>query len=51
MQEEKGTVLDGAGRTLPATVTKIENEEKETEVKTEADEVNEKPIKPVKMNV
>lgn len=51
MQEEKGTVLDGAGRTLPATVTKIENEEKETEVKTEADEVNEKPIKPVKMDV
>jgi len=51
MQEEKGTVLDGGGRTLPATVTKLENEEKETEVKTSADEVNEKPIKPVKMDI
>lgn len=51
MQEEKGTVLDGGGRTLPATVTKLENEEKETEVKTSADEVNEKPPRPVKMDI
>lgn len=51
MQEEKGTVLDGTGRTLPATVKEIENEEKETEVKTSADEVNEKPIKPIKMDI
>ena len=51
MQEEKGTVLDGGGRTLPATVNKLENEEKETEVKTSADEVNEKPPRPEKMDV
>lgn len=51
MQEEKGTVLDGGGRTLPPTVTKLENEEKETEVKTSADEVNEKPPRPVKMDI
>lgn len=51
MQDEKGTVLDGAGRTLPATVNKIENEEKETEVKTSADEVNNKPPRPEKMDV
>lgn len=51
MQEEKGTILDGGGRTLPATVKKIENEEKETEIKTSADEVNEKPIKPIKMDI
>lgn len=51
MQEEKGTVLDGGGRTLPATVNKLENEEKETEIKTSADEVNEKPSKPIKMDI
>ena len=51
MQDEKGTVLDGAGRTLPATVNKLENEEKEAEVKTEADEVNSKPPRPEKMDV
>lgn len=51
MQDEKGTVLDGAGRTLPATVNKIENEEKETEVKTSADEINNKPPRPEKMDI
>lgn len=51
MQEEKGTVLDGAGRTLPTVVNEIENEEKETEIKTSADEVNNKPPRPAKMDI
>lgn len=51
MQEEKGTVLDGAGRTLPAVVNEIENEEKEPEIKTSGDEINSKPLRPAKMDI